>query len=195
MGKRIFRSGQSAYFECNCICGNIKIVRSNSLINGSSKSCGCLRKKQYNLSATKEYGAWTGIKNRCLNKHCPEWHRYGGRGITICNRWKYSFQNFLFDVGFATTSKHQIDRINNDGNYEPSNCRWVTRAENVQNGSNAKLNVNKVLEIKEKLAKKERSFNIAKEYEVSKQTICAIKHGRTWKNINGRTNRQQTRKE
>ena len=83
-----------------------------------------------------EYEAWTSMKKRCLGKWHHNYKNYGGRGITICDRWLYSFENFLKDVGKRPTSKHSLDRINNDGNYEPSNCRWATNYIQLNNRRN-----------------------------------------------------------
>lgn len=73
------------------------------------------------------------MRRHCLSKTCPEYSNYGGRGITICSRWLDGVQNFLDDMGTRPSKKHEIDRINNDGNYEPLNCRWATRTENCRN--------------------------------------------------------------
>ena len=86
-----------------------------------------------------EYNAWVGIKRRCLNVNDASYHNYGGRGIKVCNRWKDSFKNFWDDMGKRPSKKHSIDRINNDGNYEPNNCRWATDLQQMRNKRGLRL--------------------------------------------------------
>ncbi len=78
-----------------------------------------------NKSNLKEYNAWNAMKNRCNNPKDPSFYRYGGRGISVCDRW-LTFENFLADMGNRPSKRYSLDRINNDGNYEPGNCRWAT---------------------------------------------------------------------
>lgn len=85
-----------------------------------------------------EYGAWTSAKSRCSNPKDPEYKGYGGRGITVCERWRLSYQAFLDDMGRKPTPKHTLDRFpNNDGNYEPGNCRWATYTQQNRNSRNS----------------------------------------------------------
>lgn len=86
-----------------------------------------------NITKSSEYHTWARAKVRCYNKHNQSYPNYGGRGITMCDRWLYSFENFINDLGLKPTAKHSLDRINNNGNYEPSNCRWATSKEQIQN--------------------------------------------------------------
>lgn len=88
-----------------------------------------------NGRATPEYDAWSSMKRRCLNPGAANYARYGGRGIMVCDRWASSFENFLADMGLRPSASHSLDRINNDGNYEPANCRWATNREQFRNKS------------------------------------------------------------
>jgi hypothetical protein len=136
------RYGQSVWL-CRCICGTeCHTVRAN-LVLGLTQSCGCLnaelasaRRKTHGQSkGVREYRIWMGMKARCLQPSAARWKRYGGRGITVCERWLHSFERFIADMGPCPSPKHSIDRINNDGNYEPSNCRWATASEQMLNRS------------------------------------------------------------
>jgi hypothetical protein len=131
-------------WRCQCDCGKVTVVDSNSLQQGMTKSCGCLLSDSTRERATrhgdcadfritKEYRAWQGMKARCSNPNQSSYKHYGGRGIRVCSRWRRSFKNFLSDVGRAPDHRLSIDRKNNNGNYEPGNCRWATQSEQIQN--------------------------------------------------------------
>ena len=101
-----------------------------------------MRNEMYNrhgMTKTPEYDAWDGMKQRCFNPNHKRYSDWGGRGITVCDRWKNSFENFLADMGSKPTAKHSIDRIDNDGDYCPGNCRWATKAEQENNKRNNRL--------------------------------------------------------
>ena len=130
--------GTRAAWHCLCDCGGQIIVNSWSLIHGRVKSCGCLRRERLNNQAkhgctardsrTSEYQSWVAMHNRCTNSRQKAYKDYGGRGITICDRWQgeHGFENFLADMG-PRPAGTSLDRFpNNDGNYQPDNCRWAT---------------------------------------------------------------------
>lgn len=124
---------------CLCDCGKTHLVRNGNLKSGVVRSCGCLKKetmsrihKTHGKYKTREYARWRGMISRCSNKNNIGYKHYGGRGITVCDRWK-SFSNFLSDMG-ECPSGLTLERVNNQtGNYEPSNCVWATRKVQARN--------------------------------------------------------------
>lgn len=132
-----------------CECGNIKRVRYGLLRSGHTKSCGCYnaallknnkRTIKHGNSHRDEFLIWNYIKRRCCNINCAAYNDYGGRGITICDRWLYSFDNFFADMGMRPSKKHSIDRYpNTNGNYEPTNCRWATPKQQANNKTNNRI--------------------------------------------------------
>ena len=117
-------------YECKCDCGKTVYARRTFLLNGRVKSCGCWTKDRmtkHNMSNTRLYRIRNGMLFRCYNKNSSDYANYGGRGISVCNEWKDSFENFYnwaMSNGYAEGLT--IDRINNNGNYDSSNCRWVS---------------------------------------------------------------------
>lgn len=138
-----------ALWLCICECGNEKLVSSRYLITGNVKSCGCYTyncagkwKKgnregvnnpnyKHGKSHHRLYVIYTNMKQRCYNENVPEYHVYGGRGITVCDEWKNSFEAFYeWAIANGYSDGLTIDRKDNDGNYESSNCQWITKSEN-----------------------------------------------------------------
>lgn len=118
-----------------CVCGNEKLALLSEVKSGHVKSCGCLVKDtvtKHGMANTREYQTWADMKGRCFNTNHNQYKDWGGRGITVCERWKDSFINFYNDMG-NKPHKMSLERINNDGNYEPSNCKWATQSEQNKN--------------------------------------------------------------
>lgn len=123
-----------------CDCGTEFDTVSYSLRSGITHSCGCLarelasmRETTHGMTESAEYRAWMAMIQRCHNPNNPRWAYYGGRGISVCERWKLSFSDFYADIGPKPSSTHSLDRIDNSGNYEPGNCRWATKQEQALN--------------------------------------------------------------
>jgi hypothetical protein len=139
---------RESYYLCKCSCGELRRIRKNDLISGEIKSCGCngaLRKDKIRLKNIRN-----GIIQRCNNSKCPNYRIYGARGIKVCDEWLNPISGLSLFIEWALSNNYgnklQLDRINNDGNYEPSNCRWATRKEQLRNTSR---NINIVYKDKE----------------------------------------------
>lgn len=125
---------------CLCECGKEKIILRNNVLRGSSKSCGCLRKEQvsklnykHGMRHHKIYYVYNDMMQRCYNQNNFQYKNYGERGIRVCKRWKNSIENFIEDMHESYKDGLQIDRINNNKNYSPKNCKWSTPKENTNN--------------------------------------------------------------
>jgi len=142
-----------AFQVCSCVCGSVRVVRTNNLASGNTTSCGCLNSElvakcnvTHNTThgesdKTPEYLCWCNMQKRCCNPNHKAYHSYGGRGIHICERWRGpdGYSNFLADMGRRPSKSHSIDRIDVYGNYCPENCRWATSKEQTRNRTTTRL--------------------------------------------------------
>jgi hypothetical protein len=151
------RKAHIAYQVCLCSCGSVKIVRVAAFRNGGAKSCGCLQKEKASKQATalgksstkhgksrsREYTTYHSMVQRCCNPKARQYQDYGGRGIKVCDRWQESngqgFINFLVDMNECPPGKISIDRTDNDGDYEPGNCKWADYTEQARNRRSCRL--------------------------------------------------------
>ena len=144
--ERAFTQNKAIYWRCKCNCEKQSevFVQGRGLRDGITRSCGCLQKewarrkqllncRKHGEHGSSEWKTWAGMIVRCSYSGTNGYHNYGGRGIKVCDRWLHSYENFLADMGRKPSPKHSIDRIDVDGNYEPSNCRWSTGSEQCKN--------------------------------------------------------------
>ena len=178
----------SAFWACRCDCSALISVRAPALILRGTASCGCYRRENaqtqkttHGLSLTPEYRAWAGIIQRCTNPKQTVYADYGGRGITVCDRWRDSFEAFFQDMGRRPSPEHSIDRRNNDGDYEPGNVRWATKEKQAQNRRRSVMTAELAREVR---ALKAAGGNVAawaRQHRVSPQVAHKAASGKTWK--------------
>jgi hypothetical protein len=136
--------------RCVCECGSDGVFRLDHVKSGRSKSCGCLNREATAARNARhggcrrsgrqpEFSVWIGMRDRCFNPRCESYPRYGARGITVCDKWRTSYGAFIKDVGRRPSKAHALERINNNGNYEPGNVKWATRVEQCNNRSTNRL--------------------------------------------------------
>lgn len=145
-------NGRTAWL-CKCMCGKTNVVEKGSLTSGKTKSCGCLKAEtktnlRHGKKYTSEYNSWQAMLRRCDNEKNISYHNYGAVGIEVCERWKHSFESFFEDMGKKPSAEYSLDRINVNGNYEPSNCRWATRSLQTFNQRKKRTNTSGVTGVK-----------------------------------------------
>ena len=173
--RRVFAPGQAIKYLCYCDCGTSTNVLASNLSKGNSQSCGCLHREIINqpishgMSRTNPYAVWAMMIQRCENPDNKDYERYGGRGIRVCPRWQESYAQFRADMGDCP-ARHSLDRIDNDGDYAPENCRWSNGNQQARNRRS-----NHVLEY----AGKRQCLTVwAREIGIDHRTICTrLKRG------------------
>jgi hypothetical protein len=187
-------SGGAIIWKCECSCSKrtVCFLRSSNLLADAVHSCGCLRIEalvarnttQKGLSRHPLYNCWSRMRSRCGYPNDPSYKNYGGRGIEVCLEWRESFQKFFaWSISAGWESGLTIERVNNNGGYEPSNCKWIPRPLQLRNTRRCRLKAEQIGDIKARLAHGERIIDIAKDLRVPFGTISEIKRGNTWKDI------------
>ena len=178
-------------WTCLCDCGASVVVGGRNLRSGTTRSCGCLQREAATRSGqgntrhghaptghrSPEYRAWSAMLERCTNERHAAWNDYGGRGISVCERWR-SFDAFLSDMGPRPSRQHTLDRVNNDGNYEPANCRWATWTQQARNRRGiTKPNIEEVISMSKSGLSRMR---IARATGLTPTTVERIVTGKHW---------------
>lgn len=187
--------GKNGMWLCQCACGQTVVTRGSRVRSGHVKSCGCLAAEIHSERSfkhghagnhrrgtrqTKTYQAWCNLRLRCSNPNNKRYASYAGRGIKVCDRWRDSFENFLSDMGEAPPGT-SIDRIDNDGDYEPGNCRWSDRTQQARNKTTTKLNIVSVALIRHMHRRGANFTQLGDAFGVTPTTVSCVVARKTWK--------------
>lgn len=179
------------HWLCQCDCGNQTTSQTTSLTSGHTQSCGCLNRERsaaaqttHGKYGTPELRIWKAMIRRCYSATDSCYSHYGARGITVCDRWRNGFSDFLADMGPRPSPKHSLDRINNNGNYEPGNVRWVTHFVQSINKRTNVLDIVSVSIIRHLSKKGVSRVSMAHAFGVSIGLIGKLVRGEIW-NPNG----------
>lgn len=178
--------GRHKKWLCRCDCGNEKYIYGHNLRHGHTQSCGCIRveaRTKHGKSGTPEYRSYTNMLARCYSLKYRDHKYYAGRGITVCERWRDSIAAFITDMGPRPSPQHTLDRIDNDGNYTPDNCRWATPTEQSRNRQNTKLSAGLVRELRAWVASGGNLAKWARDKGINISTATNAAAGRKWKNV------------
>lgn len=191
--------GRNARVRCRCDCGGEIVALAYNFRNGNTASCGCLAQEHrsaqgrrqgaiqgklnatHGMSRTPTYIAWLEARKRCFNPKNKRYPYYGARGITMCQRWAESFDAFLADMGKRPDSALSLDRINNEGNYEPGNCRWATKLTQARNTRRVRTTWAGACEMRSRHAAGERLTDLAREFGMCHSNAQMIVTFKTWK--------------
>lgn len=181
-----------ALWVARCDCGGTKVLPSGYLTSGNTNSCGCLvreanaRRSTHRLTKTAEYQVWTNMKKRCHKSTHKSFKTYGARGIIVCDQWRAAdgFAAFLADMGKRPSPRHTLERVDNDGDYAPENCRWALQQEQARNRRGTRLNEEAVKVIRHTLARRKRRGTmalLARLHGVTYATLLDAATGETWR--------------